>query len=46
MTFLYAQTEDDREREHVGRILERLGVAKKKPAKEKLQAMKTTCGVQ
>jgi integrase len=46
MTMLYTQTEDDRERDHVGRILERLGVAKKEPPKEELQAMKTAGGVQ
>ena len=40
MTMLYTQTEDDRERQHVGGILERLGVAKKEPPKEELQAMK------
>jgi integrase len=46
MTMLYTQTEDDRERDHVGRILERLGVAKKEPPKEELQSMKTSGGVQ
>jgi hypothetical protein len=28
MTMLYTQTEEQREREHVGKILERLGVSK------------------
>ena len=45
MTMLYTQTEPERERQHVGRILDRLGVAKKQPPKEELQAMKTSGGV-
>ena len=45
MTMLYTQTEDERERDHVGRILERLGVVKKKPLQEDLNAMKASAGV-
>ena len=47
MTMLYTQTEDAREREHVGRILERLHAAKPgNPAPTELAAMKTEGGVQ
>lgn len=46
MTMLYTQTEDQREREHVGKILERLGVAKKAPSEEELQTMDPRGGVQ
>lgn len=40
MTMLYTQTEDERERDQVGRILERLGVAKKAPTPDQLEKMK------
>jgi integrase len=46
MTMLYTQTEDQREREHVGKILERLGISKKPLTPEELQAMKARGGVQ
>jgi integrase len=46
MTMLYTQTEDDREREHVGRILDRIGIPKKGPQKEELRTMKAKGAVQ
>lgn len=45
MTMLYTQTEEQREREHVGKILERLGVGKS-PASEELKSMEPRGGVQ
>jgi hypothetical protein len=44
MTMLYTQTEEQREREHAGGILDRLGVTKKAGAQ--LDQMKTEGGVQ
>ena len=41
MTFLYTQTDEAREREHVGRILERV-----KPAVAELATLKAEGGVQ
>jgi integrase len=46
MTMLYTQTEDQREREHVGKILERLGVSKKPPSMEELKTMNVRGGLQ
>ena len=46
MTMLYTQTEEQREREHVGKILERLGVAKTPMSDVELQKMKPRGGVQ
>jgi integrase len=47
MTMLYTQTEDQREREHVGKILERLGVTGKTKASEvELRTMDAPGGVQ
>jgi integrase len=46
MTMLYTQTEEQREREHVGKILERLGVAKTPTSDLELQKMKPRGGVQ
>jgi len=43
---LYRQTEDDRERDHVGKILDQIGVPKKGPRKEELKAMKATGTIQ
>jgi integrase len=37
MTLIYTETEAQREREHVDKILERLGMVKKAPSKEELQ---------
>ena len=46
MTMLYTQTEEEREREHVEKIMERLGMTTKKTSGEDLQQMKTQGGVQ
>lgn len=48
MTMLYTQTEEEREREQVGKILEHLGRAKKTATKatENLERMKAAGGVQ
>ena len=46
MTMLYTQTEDHRERDHVGRILDRLRVPNKGPQKEELKAMKAAGTIQ
>jgi len=42
MTMLYTQTEEEREREHVEKIMERLGMPTKKASVEGLRQMKTT----
>jgi hypothetical protein len=44
MTMLYTQTEEEREREHVEKIMERLGMTTKKTSGEALQQMKTHGG--
>jgi hypothetical protein len=44
MTMLYTQTEEEREREHVEKIMERLGMTTKKTSGEALQQMKTQGG--
>jgi hypothetical protein len=46
MTMLHRQTEDDRERDQVGKILDQIGVPKKGPRKEELKAMKATGTIQ
>jgi hypothetical protein len=46
MTMLYTQTEDERERAHVGKILDRIGIPKKGPRREELKAMKAAGTVQ
>jgi integrase len=46
MTMLYTQTEDQREREHVDKILKRLGISKKHPSAEELKTMKVRAEVQ
>lgn len=45
MTMLYTQTDEQRERDHVGKILERLGVAKTPASNAELQKMKPRGGV-
>jgi len=45
MTMLCTQTEEPREREHVGKILERLGLAKTSALDLELQKMKPRGGV-
>lgn len=49
MTFVYTQTEDQREREHVGKIIERLGLvssSSQSPSPDQLQEMGASGGVQ
>ena len=47
MTFLYTQTDEAREREHVGRILERLKpAAEVQPGTDELAKMQAEGGVQ
>ena len=46
MTFVYTLTEDDREREHVGKIIERLGLAKASTTTAQLEQMNTQGGIQ
>jgi integrase len=46
MTMLYTQTEEQREREHVGKIIERLGIAKRAASREELEGMSAQGGVQ
>lgn len=46
MTMLYTQTEQEREREHVGKILDRVGVQRMAPSGEELDKMKVHGRVQ
>jgi hypothetical protein len=48
MTFLYTQTEEAREREHVGKIMERLGLSSSSTpaAQDGLEQMHVSGGVQ
>jgi hypothetical protein len=46
MTILYTQTEEELEREHVEKIMERLGMTTEKASGEELERMKTQGGVQ
>jgi hypothetical protein len=46
MTMLYTQTEQEREREHVEKIIERLGMTTEKALAEEPRKMKSQCGVQ